>query len=143
MKLAEEEIQLFNDSLDRCIANPSFLDLFYDRFIGGSEAVAAKFADTDMRRQKSALKASLYTAMLAADGNEPALRHLEWLRDRHRGLGVTAGDYGDWLDCLLATVCECGGEFDVRTERVWRKVLEIAIRILTSDPTPADSIGRG
>jgi hemoglobin-like flavoprotein len=131
MKLAEDEIQLFNDSLDRCVANPLFLDVFYDRFVGGSAAVAAKFADTDMRRQKRALKASLYTAMLAADGNEPALSHLEWLRDRHRGLGVAAGDYGYWLDCLLATVRECGGEIDVRTERAWRKVLDVAIRVMT------------
>jgi hemoglobin-like flavoprotein len=134
MKLAEAEIQLFNDSLDRCVADPRFLDLFYDRFVGGSEAVAAKFADTDMRRQKRALKASLYTAMLAADGNEPALRHLEWLRDRHRSVGVAAADYGYWLDCLVATVRESGGEIDVRTERVWRKVLDVAIRRMSADP---------
>ncbi len=131
MKLAEEEIQLFNDTLDRCVANPRFLDAFYDRFVGGSEAVAAKFIDTDMRRQKRALKASLYTAMLAADGNQPAIRHLEWLRDRHRGLGVAAADYDYWLDCLLTTVRECGGEIDIRTERVWRDVLGAAIGIMT------------
>ena len=137
MQLTEAEIQLFNDSLDRCIADPHFLDAFYERFVSSSEQVAARFAGTDMRRQKRALKASLYTAMLAADGNEPALEHLQTLRGRHQALGVTAAEYDGWLDCLLATVRQSGGELDVRTERTWRRVLEVAIRILSGAAEPA------
>ena len=137
MKLTEAEIQLFNDSLDRCIADRHFLDRFYERFIGSSPAVAERFADTDMRRQKRALKASLYTAMLAADGNQPALEHLEVLRERHHGLGVADEEYDWWLDCLLVTVRESVGDFDVRLERTWRRVLAVAIRILRGDREPS------
>ena len=130
MRLPEEDIRIFNDSLDRLIADPRSLDMFYDKFIGGSEAVAAKFAQTDMQHQKRALKASLYTAMLAADGNQPAIEHLRGLRRIHRDLDVEPEHYDLWLDCLIDTVRECGGGFDVRIERVWRDVLGVAIEIM-------------
>ncbi len=132
MSVAEEQIRIFNDSLDRCVATPRFLDVFYQRFIGGSEAVAAMFAESDMRRQRRMLKASLYTAMLAADGNQPAIEHLEKLHRRHRGLGIEPEHYELWLDCLIASARECGGDFDVRIERAWREVLAVAIRIMQS-----------
>lgn len=130
MNLPEDDIRLFNDSLDRCVADPRFMDLFYDNFIGGSPEVAAKFAGTDMEKQKRLLKASLYTAMLAADGNEPALAHLEHLGRHHRALRIGAGLYDYWRDCLLATVEECGGLIDVRAAGVWRRVLAVAIGLM-------------
>ncbi len=133
MRLPEEDIRIFNDSLDRLIANPGSLDLFYERFIGGSEKVAAKFARTDMQHQKRALKASLYTAMLAADGNRPAIGHLRVLSRIHRDLEVEPAHYDLWLDCLVDTVRDCGGAFDVRIERVWRGVLGVAIDIMRDD----------
>ena len=138
MSVPEEQIRIFNDSLDRCVANPRFLDVFYERFIGGSEAVAAMFGETDMRRQKRALKASLYTAMLAADGNRPAIEQLHDLSRRHRERGISPELYDLWLECLIDTVRQCGGAFDVRTERAWRSVLAVAIDIMrdTDDRPP-------
>ncbi len=134
MTLPEEDVRIFNDSLDRLLSNPRSLDIFYDKFIGASEDVAAKFADTDMQPQKRALRASLCTAMLAADGNRPAIEQLRQLGGRHRDLDIGPEHYDLWLDCLIATVRECGGGiFDVRTERVWRAVLQIAIGIMTED----------
>ncbi len=133
MRLPEEDIRIFNDSLDCLIARPGSLDLFYERFIGGSEEVSAKFADTDMQRQKRSLKASLYTAMLAADGNQPAIEHLGRLSRIHRDLDIGPELYDLWLDCLIDTVRDCGGEIDVRTERVWRDVLAIAIHIMRDE----------
>lgn len=130
MDLSEDDIRLFNDSLDRCVANPRFLDLFYDKFIGGSEVVAEKFAGTDMEKQKRLLKASLYTAMLAADGNGPAFAHMENLAARHRDLAIGAELYDDWLECLLAAVEESGGFIDVRAEDVWRRVLAVAVEVM-------------
>ncbi len=140
MRLPEEDIRIFNDSLDRLIAHPRSLDMFYETFIDGSEAVAAKFADTDMHHQKRALKASLYTAMFAADGNQPALEQLHDLGRSHRALDIAPEHYDLWLDCLIGTVRECAGTFDVRIERVWRDVLGVAIDIMrdevTADPRP-------
>ncbi len=133
MRLSEEDVRIFNDSLDRLIAHPGSLDRFYDKFVGGSEDVAARFAGVDMHHQKRALKASLYTAMFAADGNPPAIEQLRRLSRIHRDLGVEPEHYDLWLDCLLATVRECAGTLDVRTERAWRDVLAVAIHIMRDE----------
>ena len=132
MTLPEEDIRIFNDSLDRLLAKERSLDVFYDKFIGGSQDVAAKFAHTDMRHQKRVLRASLYTAMLAADGNQPAIEQLHQLAGKHRAMGIDAELYERWLDCLIATVHDCTGRLDVRTDRAWRSVLQIAIDIMSA-----------
>ena len=134
MKLAEDEIALFNDGLDRCVADPKFLETFYQRFVEGSSRVAELFAATDMRHQEKALKASLYTAMMAADDNRPALDHLKVLGQRHRDLGIEPELYELWLETLLAAAQESGALTDVRAPDVWRRVLGVAIRAMQSAP---------
>ena len=131
MELGEDEIALFNDSLDRCVTDPRFLEVFYQKFISGSPRVAELFADTDMRRQKRALKASLYSAMLAVDGNLPAIAHLRVLGERHRSVGVESELYDYWLDTLLDAADACSG-LDPRTRDVWRRVLAKAIELMKS-----------
>lgn len=138
MKPTENDIRIFNDSLDRCVANPRFMDIFYDKFITGSEDVATRFEGIDMSRQKRALKASLYTAMLAADGNQPALEHLRQISRRHRDMQVAAAHYDLWLECLIDSARECGGMVDAGAAVAWQRVLLIAINIMRADPeTPA------
>ena len=133
MRLPEEDIRIFNDSLDRYIAHPGSLDDFYSRFIDASEVVAAKFAGVDMTHQKRALRASLYTAMFAADGNQPAIEQLEELRDRHHELGIAPELYDLWVDCLVDSVRACAGTFDIRAERAWRAVLKVASDVMRGD----------
>jgi hypothetical protein len=58
-ELNERDIELFNDSLERCTTGRRFLDRFYELFVASSAEVAAKFANTDFRVQKAALKVSL------------------------------------------------------------------------------------
>ena len=38
----------FNDSFERCINDPLFLDQFYEIFLASSDEVSAMFKDTDM-----------------------------------------------------------------------------------------------
>jgi hypothetical protein len=49
----------FNDSFERCINDPHFLDQFYDIFLASSDEISAKFKDTDMGTQKAMLMTSL------------------------------------------------------------------------------------
>lgn len=44
----ENEIPLFNDSLERCTAGQDFLDRFYETFLAPSTEVAEKFKNTFM-----------------------------------------------------------------------------------------------
>jgi hypothetical protein len=43
-ELNERDIELFNDSLERCTSGRRFLDRFYELFVASSTEVAAKFA---------------------------------------------------------------------------------------------------
>jgi hemoglobin-like flavoprotein len=133
VEVPEEYVELFNDSLDRCNANPAFMDVFYDAFIGGSPEVAAMFAATPMKRQKRLLKASLFTAMLAADDNGPAKEQLRRLAVRHEHLDIRSDLFDFWLESLIAAAKKCGGELDVRTEAAWRAVLGIAIEFVKGE----------
>jgi hypothetical protein len=77
------EIAIFADSFDRCMAAEGFFDVFYDRFLASSPAVAAQFAKTDVGRQKRAVRASLYLIMTCCVRAEPDFSPLERLARRH------------------------------------------------------------
>ncbi len=130
MLVASHHIEVFNDSLDRCLAKPGFLDAFYVHFMASSPEVAAKFVDTDMKRQHRALKASLYTAMLVADDNPAAMAHLRVLAEKHQDLGAQPEHYDLWLQSLLATVREHGGEKEPQVAQAWCAVLSKAIALM-------------
>ncbi len=51
-----EERRLFYDSLGRCIEGGKFLDRFYELFVQSSEEVREKFKNTDLEKQKNALR---------------------------------------------------------------------------------------
>ena len=130
MQLPATVIEAFNDSLDLCVGDPTFFDRFYDRFTGRSEEVDRMFQTVPMARQKRALKASLYTTLMAADGNEPAIRHLHSLGDMHRRLGIRRGHYELWLACLVATVDETPAIDGPAVQEAWQRVLERAIELM-------------
>jgi len=127
--MTTEHIEQFTESLGRCLARPAFLSRFYRRFIGSSDEIADKFRDTDMERQKAALSASLYLAMLAADGGDAALAYLESVARRHgrRQLDVRPELYDTWLDCLIETVKEQDPKFSAQVEESWRETLQFTI----------------
>ena len=134
MRLPDFVIEAFNDSLDQCVGDATFLDRFYDRFIAASPEVPAFFANTAMDRQKRALKASLYTALMVADGNRAATAHLRTLGELHRRLGIREGHYELWLESLTATVAETEAvEQSSVVEESWKQVLECSIKIMIGE----------
>jgi hypothetical protein len=123
--MGEDELALFHDSLERCRQGGGFLDRFYDLFVQSSEEVAAKFRETDFRRQKRVLMASLYSMMLSGEGHPEGLAHLRRiaiLHDREHH-AIRPELYDLWLDSLIRAVGECDPEFAPEIERVWRKLL--------------------
>lgn len=130
----EEELELFNDSLERCSANPDFLDHFYRTFIGSSPEVAEKFKHTDFKRQKILLKTSLYMMMLAAMGKSEADVHLARIAEVHsrKGHDIRPGLYDLWLDCLVQTVEQFDPAFRANTARAWRNMMTPGIEFMKS-----------
>ncbi len=132
--MTESDIELFNDSLERCTARHDFLDLFYQTFLACSQEVAEKFEHTDFDTQKRLLKASLYIMMLAAMGKPEARTHLERIAEVHdrNHHDIRPELYDLWLDCLLRTVKDFDSGFNASTERAWRAMMASGISLMKS-----------
>jgi hemoglobin-like flavoprotein len=149
-ELNEREAELFNDSLERCTSGRRFLDRFYELFVSSSAEVAAKFANTDFRVQKAALKVSLYMIMSSIEQKPEGNVHLERIAARHSRNGLDIGPhlYDLWLDCLIQAVRECDPLFGEEIEEAWRRVMRVGIEFLKSKylsdclPRPAGHQGR-
>jgi hemoglobin-like flavoprotein len=132
-QICEGDIELFNDSIERCSSDPEFLRRFYTLFLASSDTVAKKLERTDLRKQARLLKTSLYIMMLANDESERVV-HLERLAKLHSrtGLDIKPELYDLWLDRLLQAVKESDPMFDMETETAWRRMLQPGIEFMKS-----------
>jgi hemoglobin-like flavoprotein len=129
--MGEKDLELFNDSIERCSLKPEFLSRFYTLFLASSAEVAKKFEHTDLKKQARMLKTSLYIMMLASGQSELAT-HLERLAKRHSrmDLDIKPELYDLWLDRLVQAVREADPLFDAPTEAAWRRVLQPGIEFM-------------
>ena len=129
----ERDVELFNDSLERCSCRPDFLRRFYTLFLTSSATVAKKFEHTDLRKQARMLKESLYIMMAASGGSERTV-HLEELAKLHSraGADIKPELYDLWLDRLVQAVKEFDPMFNPETETAWRRVLQPGIEFMKS-----------
>ena|SRR2546425_1859923 len=93
--------------------------------MASSDEARHKCSQTDLRKQRRLVQASLYMVMLAADGPLEGTPHLEYLAVLHnqRHLDITPHLYDLWFDCLVQAVRECDGQWTPETERVWRSMM--------------------
>ena len=133
-ELNERDVEVFNDSLERCTSGRRFLDRFYELFVSSSPEVAAKFANTDFRVQKAAVKVSFYMIMSSIEQKPEGNVHLERIAARHSRKGLDIGPhlYDQWLECLIQAVRECDPELCDETEQAWRRVMRVGIEFLKS-----------
>lgn len=124
----KDYLTFFNGSYDRTMGSESdrdeFLDAFYDAFMSRSIEIAAKFADTDMPRQRQMLYRSL-RHMVDFSIERHASEALRMTAERHSRsqLDVSPGLYDVWLDSLMETVQLFDPEFTEEIELAWRVVL--------------------
>jgi hemoglobin-like flavoprotein len=131
--MRERDLELFNDSVERCARAPEFLSRFYALFLASSDTVAKKFARTDLRKQAAMLKSSLYVMMLATSDRE-RVAYLERLARLHSRaeLDISPELYDVWLDRLVQAVREFDPMFDAETDAAWRRVLQPGIEFMKS-----------
>lgn len=129
----ERDVELFNDSIERCSGKPDFLRRFYALFLASSDTVARKFEHTDLRKQARLLKTSLYILMLAS-GESERIAHLERLARLHSRteLDIRPELYDLWLDRMVQAVSEFDPLFDAEIETAWRRVLQPGIEYMKS-----------
>jgi hemoglobin-like flavoprotein len=133
--VANPTADLFLASLNRCLAEPGFVAGFYERFLGSSREVRAKFRGTDMERQFRVLADSLFVAANAVQGEENSVvrRELDRLAERHsrRDLDIPPPLYATWAECLVAAARATDPQFDEAIEAAWRETLGFTVRFLT------------
>ncbi len=121
----------FNDSFERCINDPLFLDKFYEIFLSSSDEVYQMFKNTEMETQKVMLMTSL-VYMSNAHNDTPGL--LSEIANKHNknNLNIKLFLYKLWLDSLIAAANFIDTLFDVNTEKMWRETLQPGIDFMIS-----------
>ncbi len=130
------QVDIFRDSLKRCLATPEFLHDFYELFMASDDAIRRKFAKTEFPRQTRVLADSLYILAMAAESKADAYawRELDRLAERHArgGLDVDPMHYETWLDCLIAAAKKHDPDFTKDVGAAWRASLTPGIEHLKS-----------
>ena len=130
----EHDVEVFNDSLERCTRSPGFLDRFYELFLASSDDVAEKFRHPDFKRQQRALRVSLYLMMSATEGKVEGDAHLQRIARLHSrsDRDIKPELYDLWLDCLVRAVKEFDPSFGEETEKAWRRIMRPGIEFMKS-----------
>ena len=119
-------VNKFNDSFERCINDPLFLDQFYEIFLASSDEVSAMFQNTDMGTQKAMLMTSL---VYMSDAHPDLLASIAEKHDINH-LNIKAYLYALWLDSLIAAAKSIDPLFD--DEVLWRETLQQGIDFMIS-----------
>lgn len=125
LRIPPDTLARFETSLLCCLANTTFVDRFYARFLLANEEIAQLFARSNLQRQAKVLQASLYLVLRAASGHADGLSHLADVGRTHSGrrLGIQPHHYDIWLDTLLRVASEVDPKFDGATDAAWRACL--------------------
>jgi hemoglobin-like flavoprotein len=124
----KDYLTFFRESYDRAMKGETqrdeFLDAFYETFISRSDEIAAKFARTDMRRQKEMLYRSLQH-MVDFSVQRRASENLRKMAERHSKsqLDISPALYDAWLDSLIETAHVFDPLFTEEIELAWRVTL--------------------
>lgn len=124
----KDYLTFFRESYQRTFESEAerdeFLDAFYETFVSKSNKIAAKFARTDMQRQKKMLYRSLHH-MVDFSVQRQASEDLRRIAERHSAaqIDIEPGLYDIWLDSLIETVQLFDPRFTEEIELAWRIIL--------------------
>ncbi|GAB3522763.1 globin [Photobacterium alginatilyticum] len=126
--------EVFNDSYARCNQHPHFFDIFYNLFCQKDDRFREMFANVDMQKQISMLKASI-AIILLAPVSESARESVRFFGKRHgpQGIGVSPLDFETWLDCLMETVNQCDPSYTPEVDHAWRECFRLGLEIMKTE----------
>ncbi len=121
-------------SYGRCSINPKFFDRFYARFTAKSPVIREMFANTDMAKQKLALRSGIAFLLQFANGSAFAETKVTQLGESHKRdrLNVAPSMYPLWLDALMETIAECDDQFTPETRAEWLRALRKGVEKMSS-----------
>ena len=123
---------IFTDSYERLLdldeTGEIFFSKFYDNFTSASPDVRKKFQNTDMQKQKTALRRSLYY-MQDFYVNKQTTDYMQGIADTHskKDKDISPQLYDLWLETLVATVRELDPKYDRDVGLAWKIVMSTGI----------------
>ena len=127
-----ESTRICRESLRRCNSDPTFMDVFYRNFLASSEEIAAKFANTDFKRQNEMLRKSLHMIILSCGGHDEGDSYLLEIAKRHgrNDLKIKPEMYELWLTSLMVAVQEIDPEYSSEVDLAWRETMQHGIQYM-------------
>ena len=124
------------DSFGRCILDASFLVRFYDLFTAVSPEIRAKFAHTDMAKQRDHLRIGLSMMIAFAEGKAYATPEIGRLSRKHgpEDMQIPAAMFEAWLGSLIQAVSVSDPKFSPELEEVWRSAMRKGVQAMTARP---------
>ena len=121
--------RIFGDQVAISASGDAFFDRFYEIFVARSGEIRALFAGTDMARQASMLRRSLYelVAFYVTGALSEQMRNVALMHQRF-DFSPLLWDY--WLDSLVETAAEYDACFDEITGYAWRLAMMPGITYL-------------
>ncbi|NWO07196.1 MAG: globin [Alteromonadaceae bacterium] len=117
-------------SYGRCCRNEQFFIDFYTHFLGSSEQIRNRFAQTDMAAQRHLLRSGVMHLILYARGmSDRKLVALGESHNRHH-YNIDPAWYDLWLSALLKTVKLHDPQCSRQLEQDWRDVLLPGIELI-------------
>jgi methyl-accepting chemotaxis protein len=102
------------------------VDVFYARLFAAAPAVEPLFAQTDLRRQKAMLLATLVLLRKSLRDLPAIVPTLHALGARHVGYGARPEHYPVVAEVLIAAMAELAGDaWRPRHERAWAAALDV------------------
>jgi hypothetical protein len=134
--------RIFGDQVAISAAGDAFFGRFYEIFVARSDEIRSLFAGTDMVRQASMLRRSLYelVAFYVTGTLSEQMRDVAMI---HRRLDFSPVLWDYWLDSLVETAAEYDASFDEVTGYAWRLAMTPGITYLklSCDPATTDFAG--
>jgi hemoglobin-like flavoprotein len=127
VKQMKDYVDVFKASYQRAIGNtgydPDFIGKFYEIFIGESDQIGARFANTNMSTQKTMLHDSLHYMVdfFLSRKTSEYLQRIARVHSQHEQ-DIPPALYDIWLDSLIKALEEFDTEFDEEVELAWRLV---------------------
>lgn len=116
----------FNESFERCVNNPFFLDKFYELFLASSQEVGVLFKNTDMEVQKVMLSTSMAYMTKTSDNYSNFLSKTASKHSKSN-LNIKPHLYSLWLDSLIAAAHSVEPDFNKESEKLWRQTMQPGI----------------
>jgi len=117
-------------SYGRCCRKDEFFVDFYDFFMSSSDAIRARFANTDMPAQRHLLRNGVMQIILVARGmSDRKLRDLGESHSRKR-MDIQPEWYALWEEALLKTVRVHDPDYTPELRQAWREVLKPGIDLI-------------